>query len=157
MRTRLATREDGRSLRFDDNDAYAREMFLQILACSCNRAACPRGGDEHIEAAVHLLNNFWACRQTVNARVGFILKLLRHEAVRDFCKQQLRLLDSARHPFGRRSQHNLCAVSFQYIDSFLGHIVRHDENGPIAFGRSRHGQSNPCISARWLDNCRSKL
>ncbi|MNM86433.1 hypothetical protein D3C81_985840 [compost metagenome] len=139
-------------MRLDDGDMDVRQYAPQILAGSGDGAARACRGYEPVEPAIHLPHDFWPCREPVNFRVGRVLKLLRHKTVGDLVQQLPGFGDCAGHALRSRRQHDLGPVSLQQGDSLLRHIVRHDEDNPIPFGRGVHRQPDARIPARRLDD-----
>ena len=157
VRSRLSAGEHGRALRLDYRDVQVRQGLPQLFPGSGYGTARSRRRHKGVKPTFHLLQYFRRRSYPVNVRVSRILELLRNEASGNLLLELQRLGNRTRHAFVARCQHDLRAVRLQYIDPFLGHIVRHNQDSPVTLGGRNHRQANAGIPACRLNNGTARL
>ncbi len=70
--------------------------------------------------------------------VGFILELLRYEALWQLGDNAFSLTDCPRHAFRAGREHQFGAVGFEQLAPFQAHGFGHCQNQTVAFGRRNH-------------------
>src|SRR6185312_16791631 len=115
VRAGLATRQNGRRLRFHRHDTHGRLALLEHLADTGDGAARADAGDQYVDAAGGVVPDFFGGGGTMDFRVGRVLELLRDDGAGDGGRQFVRLGDGALHALRPLRQHQFGTEQRQHL------------------------------------------
>jgi hypothetical protein len=147
-----AAGEDRRVVGLDDDDPGPRGSRLEHAGDALERAAGAEAGDPVVEPELgEVLQDLDRRRARVDLGVGLVLELAGHEpAVR--VGQLLRLAEHADAGLDGGSEHDLGPVEAHELAALDAERLRHDDDQGIAALRADHGQPDPGVPARGLDD-----
>ncbi|MNE18208.1 hypothetical protein D3C80_1112300 [compost metagenome] len=135
-------------------------MRLQIAGDAGDGAARTDAGDEGVDLALHLLEDFGTRRLEVSLRVGVVGELVDEVAARNLLGQALGHVGivfgvAVRHV--RTGQAHIGAHGAQVLDLLLRHLVGDDQQDVIALLLADQGQGQTGVARRRLDDGAARL
>ena len=151
----LDQRRKHRALRVGKDHLGRRRCLAHEPAYSRERAAGADADDNGIDLAIHLAQDLRPGGCLVGARVGRIGELVDEEraggALRDRLGEVLIIVGVALADVGTRDDDfGAHRLGVQHL--LARHLVRHHEQGAVAFARADEGKAEPGIAGGRLDN-----
>ena len=152
VRSRFASRQDGRGVRFDGEHPHIRLQFLEPPAGAADRSACAHAGDQYIDLSVRVAPDLFGGRLFVDAGIGRIGELLQDDRTRDLVAECFGPGDGAFHAFGSGRQLQPCAEGLEQTAALQAHRVGHRQDQFVSFDRRDTGQSDARVAAGGFDD-----
>ena len=154
MRTCYTGRKHRRGFGLYSNHLYRSILLLEVTANTGNGAAGAHPSHKGINGSIGILPNFGAGGGIVSPGIGFIYKLSRNKAMRNFFCQFICFGNSAFHALGPGGQHQFGPISFHQLAALHTHTIRHNNDNTITASRRHRSQTNSGIAGGGLNDDR---